>query len=89
MGEMGVDLVSLANNHAYDYGEQAFLDTMDILREAGITYMGAGRDLNEARRPVYYIINNMKIAFVAATQIERLDNPDTRGATETSAGVFR
>ncbi len=36
LGDMGVDLVSLANNHAYDYGEQAFLDTMDVLREAGI-----------------------------------------------------
>lgn len=89
LGDMGVDLVSLANNHAYDYGEDAFLDTMDVLREAGITYMGAGRNLSEARRPVYYIINNMKIAFVAATQIERLDNPDTKGATDTSAGVFR
>ena len=89
LGDMGVDLVSLANNHAYDYGEDAFLDTMDILRTAGIAYMGAGRNLQEARRPVYYIINNMKIAFVAATQIERLDNPDTKGATETSAGVFR
>lgn len=89
LGDMGVDLVSLANNHAYDYGETAFLDTMDVLREAGITYMGAGRNLDEARRPVYYIINNMKIAFVAATQIERLDNPDTKGATDTSAGVFR
>ena len=31
----------------------------------------------------------MKIALVAATQIERLENPDTRGATENSAGVFR
>ena len=89
LGEMGVDLVSLANNQAYDYGEAALLDTMDFLKEAGITYMGAGRDLKEARRPVYYIINNMKIAFVAATQIERLDHPDTKGATETSAGVFR
>ncbi len=89
LGEMGVDLVSLANNHAYDYGEAALLDTMDLLKEAGITYMGAGRDLQEARRPVYYIINNMKIAFIAATQIERLDNPDTKGATDTSAGVFR
>lgn len=86
---MGVDLVSLANNHAYDYGEEAFLDTMDTLREAGITYMGAGRNLQEARRPVYYIINNLKIAFVAATQIERLDNPDTKGATDTTPGVFR
>lgn len=89
LGGMGVDLVSLANNHAYDYGEEALLDTMDILREAGITYMGAGRNLQEARRPVYYIINNMKIAFIAATQIERLDNPDTKEATDTSAGVFR
>lgn len=89
LGDMGVDLVSLANNHAYDYGESAFLDTMDTLEGAGIAYMGAGRNLEEARRPVYYIINNIKIAFVAATQIERLDNPDTRGATESSAGVFR
>ncbi len=87
--DMGVDLVSLANNHAYDYGEDAFLDTMDTLREAGITYIGAGCNLQEARRPVYYIINNLKIAFVAATQIERLDNPDTKGATDTTPGVFR
>ena len=89
LGDLGVDLVSLANNHAYDYGETAFLDTMDTLAQAGIAYVGAGRNLQEARRPVYYIINNMKIAFVAATQIERLDNPDTKGATDISAGVFR
>lgn len=89
LGDLGVDLVSLANNHAYDYGETAFLDTMDTLTQAGVTYVGAGRNLSEARRPVYYIINNMKIAFVAATQIERLDNPDTKGATDSSAGVFR
>lgn len=89
LNDLGVDLVALANNHAYDYGQEAFEDTMSILEEAGITYVGAGRNLQEARRPVYYIINNLKIAFVAATQIERLDNPDTRGATDTSAGVFR
>lgn len=87
--ELGVDIVSLANNHAYDYGESAFIDTMTTLESAGIIYVGAGRSLPEARRPVYYIINNMKIAFVAATQIERLDHPDTRGATDSSAGVFR
>ena len=89
LNDLGVDLVSLANNHAYDYGEAAFLDTLTTLEEAGITYVGAGRNLEEARRPVYYIIDNMKIAFVSATQIERLDNPDTKGATDSSAGVFR
>lgn len=89
LNDMGVDVVSLANNHAYDYGETAFLDTMETLENAGITYVGAGRNLQEARRPVYYIINNMKIAIVAATQIEKLDHPDTKGATDSSAGVFR
>ena len=89
LNELGVDIVSLANNHAYDYGETAFLDTMTTLDEAGILYVGAGHNLEEARKPVYYIIDNIKIAIVSATQIERLDNPDTKGATDTSAGVFR
>lgn len=80
LNDLGVDIVSLANNHAYDYGESAFLDTMSVLESAGIAYVGAGRNLREARRPVYYIINNMKIAIVSATQIERLDHPDTKGA---------
>ena len=89
LNDMGVDLVSLANNHAYDYGPEALTDTLDILRENGIPYVGAGRDISEARRPVYYIVGDIKIAFVSATQIERLDTPDTKEATETSPGVFR
>jgi len=89
LSDMGVDLVSLANNHAYDYGPEALTDTFDTLHGAGIPYTGAGRDINEARKPVYYIVGDIKIAFVSATQIERLDTPDTREATETSPGVFR
>ncbi len=89
MNDLGVDIVSLANNHAYDYGEEAFLDTMTTLEQADITYIGAGTDLQTARRPAYYIVNDMKIAFIAATQIERNDYPDTKGATDSSAGVFR
>lgn len=87
--DLGVDLVSLANNHAYDYGPTALEDTLDTLRETGIPYVGAGRNIDEARKPVYYIVGDMKIAFVSATQIERLDTPDTKEATETSPGVFR
>ena len=89
LNDLGVDIVSLANNHAYDYGEEAFLDTMSALEEAEILYVGAGNNLQEARKPVCYIVNDMKIAIVSATQIERLDNPDTKGATDSSAGVFR
>ena len=87
--EMGADIVSLANNHAYDYGEEAFLDTMDILENTGIPFVGAGHNLEEASAPVYFIAADIKIAVVSATQIERLDNPDTKGATETTPGVFR
>ena len=87
--DMGADIVSLANNHAYDYGKIAFLDTLDTLNGIGMPYVGAGRNLEEAIKPVYFIVNDQKIAFVAATQIERTENPDTKEATQNSPGVFR
>ena len=87
--DMGVDIVSLANNHASDYGEVSLTDTLDILDGMDMRHVGAGRNLAEASRPVYFIANDKKIAIVAATQIERMDNPSTRGATEATAGVFR
>lgn len=86
--ELGVDVVSLANNHTYDYGEEALLDTLSTLEDAEIPYVGAGRNLEEARKPVYYIINGRKVAIVSASQIER-STLYTKQATETSAGVLR
>ncbi len=87
--DMGADVAVLANNHIYDFGETGLLDTLDTLEAAGIPGIGAGRNLKEASAPLYFIVNDMKIAIVAATQIERLEPPDTRGATENGAGVFR
>jgi poly-gamma-glutamate capsule biosynthesis protein CapA/YwtB (metallophosphatase superfamily) len=49
---LGVGCVTLANNHALDYGPDAFLDTLALLREAGIAYAGAGADADEAHSPV-------------------------------------
>ncbi len=48
----GFDALSLANNHAGDYGTAALVRTVDLLREAGLRPFGAGRDLREARRAV-------------------------------------
>lgn len=90
LNTMGVDIVGIANNHAYDFGQEAFLDTLETISNAGVVYAGGGSDLEEASHPVYYITDNgMKIAIICATQIERLSNPDTKGATDTSPGVFR
>ena len=87
--EMGVDIVSLANNHVYDYGEDALFDTLDVLKQEDIPSVGAGRNLDEAKAPYYYEINGRTIAFISATQVERNESPDTKGATEVTAGTFR
>ncbi|WP_196805053.1 CapA family protein [Butyrivibrio sp. VCB2006] len=90
LNTMGVDIVGLANNHAYDYGQQAFLDTIDTLESVEVEHVGAGRNIEEASHPIYYQTENgMKIAIICATQIERTSNPDTKAATDTSPGVFR
>lgn len=89
LAQMGVDIVSLANNHAYDYGADALCDTLSVLDDAEIMHVGAGRNIEEASAPVYVEINKVKIGVVAATQIERLDTPDTKGATKTAPGVMR
>lgn len=84
----GVDAVTLANNHVYDYGETGLLDTMQYLSEAGIPYVGAGEDIDEASKILYYVANGRKIAIVAASQIEKTFQY-TKEATETSAGVLK
>lgn len=84
----GADAVTLANNHVYDYGEIGLLDTMDCLNEAGITYLGAGKNLKEASKTLYYVLNGRKVAIVSATQIERTMQY-TKEATATECGVFK
>lgn len=85
--EMGVDLVTLANNHVYDYGDQAFLDMLDAFDQYEIPRIGAGKNLDEAKRPYYFIINGYKIAFINANRSEK--NIMTKGADDNSLGVFR
>lgn len=87
--DMGTDLAALANNHIYDYGEEGAMDTFDTLDGAGIPYIGAGRDLEDAQKTAYYLVNGMSVAILNATEIERYDNPDTKEAGEDSPGVFR
>jgi len=87
--DMGVDLVSLANNHVYDYGKDALLDTLDTLQNANVPYVGAGKNIEEASKPYIFEMSGRKIAFLSATQVERNANPETKGATEEEPGTFR
>lgn len=67
--EMGVDIVSLANNHALDFGMEALLDTFEVLEENDIAYVGAGRNLERAKAPVYFDVGGLRIAFIAASRV--------------------
>lgn len=87
--DIGTDIVSLANNHCYDYGPVALMDTFSSLNDISLPYVGAGKNIDEAMMPAYFKINGKTIAFVAATQIEGYNNPETKEATEDSPGVLR
>ncbi|MBB2181353.1 CapA family protein [Lachnospiraceae bacterium MD1] len=67
--EMGVDIVSLANNHALDYGKDALIDTFETLDNAGIHYVGAGDTMDRAKAPIYFTVGDKKIAYVAASRV--------------------
>ena len=60
---LGVDCVSLANNHVLDYGTTALLDTFEHLRCAGIAWAGAGPSIEEARAPA--IVDGVRIVAFA------------------------
>ncbi len=67
--EMGVDVVSLANNHALDYGEEALLDTFDALDEVGIPYAGAGADKERAEEAIFFERGGRTIGVLAASRV--------------------
>ena len=85
--QLGVDAVTLANNHVYDYGKEALLDTFAVLEEAGIPYFGAGHTLEEAMAPLYLEAGGKTIALVGASRAEK--NRMTPQATETEPGILR
>lgn len=85
--QLGVDAVTLANNHIYDYGAEALLDTFTVLEEAKIPYFGAGRTLEEAMSPLYLEVEGKTVALVAASRAEKYKM--TPQATETEPGILR
>jgi poly-gamma-glutamate capsule biosynthesis protein CapA/YwtB (metallophosphatase superfamily) len=81
----GINMVSCANNHAFDYGEGGVLANIHHLDEAGVMHAGTGKNLAEARSPGYLDTPNGRVALIAATATFRQWNqageqrPDLRG----------
>lgn len=62
--EMGISLVTLANNHIMDYGGQGFKDTLQALEHIGLPYVGASYNHEKAQDPYYITINNKTLAVL-------------------------
>jgi poly-gamma-glutamate capsule biosynthesis protein CapA/YwtB (metallophosphatase superfamily) len=62
----GVDIVTIANNHVFDYSYEGLFDTFSYLDSVGIRRVGAGRSLEDAERPVVLAIRGFRFAFLAA-----------------------
>lgn len=67
--ELGVDIVTLANNHTLDYGRDALSDTMETLENAGILYVGAGETKERAESLQVIEKNGVRFGFLAATRV--------------------
>ena len=86
MTALGVDIVSLSNNHAYDYGYESFVDTISTLDDEEIVHVGAGMNIDEASEYKSFIINGYKIGFLACCGVE---SPiKTPVATTDSEGIM-
>ncbi len=81
--DCGFDVVSLASNHAMDWGPAAMLDSRDLLQKKGLKTIGAGATLLEARQPAFIEKDGVKVAFLGYSSIVR----EGYAATAKSAGV--
>ncbi len=90
----GIDVVSVANNHAFDYSRPAFEDCLDRLTAAGIAYVGGG-DFEQAYAPRVFDVKGTKIAYLAFTLVgpeslmrAQKDDADTGLSAQTGVAWY-
>lgn len=65
--DMHLDLVAMANNHALDFGESGFIDTLNTVNSEGIDYVGGGIDEQDATKAYILSLNGRRYAIINAT----------------------
>lgn len=77
--EVGFDVFSVANNHTFNWGKEAFADTLFRLTDENIKYIGGGLNIKEAYQEKVIEINGLKIAFLAFSEFGPKANIDQPG----------
>lgn len=83
--EMGVDIVTIANNHTLDYGKEGLTDTFSTLDKASILYAGAGESAERAKAVQTIEVNGRKIGFLAASRVIPVESWNVDNSTP---GIF-
>lgn len=79
----GFDILSVANNHIWDWGADALTDTLTLLRDNDIYPVGAGPNNEEANKPVFFSAGDTRLAFLAYTNLY----PKSLEASNTRPGI--
>ncbi|MEK7860279.1 MAG: CapA family protein [Chloroflexota bacterium] len=82
IADAGFDALSLAANHSGDAGPQGVLDSVRVLREAGIVPFGGGPDAASARRPAILDVHGVRVALLGYSDVP----PESYAATATRPG---
>jgi poly-gamma-glutamate capsule biosynthesis protein CapA/YwtB (metallophosphatase superfamily) len=83
--EAGIDVTTMANNHALDYGQAGLADTLAAIKASGQPVVGVGANSTEAFAPHVAEVRGTRIAFLGMSQIRELSQ--TWAATPNRAGV--
>ncbi len=89
--DCGFNVVSVASNHAMDWGADALLDTIELFRKQGIQTVGAGRNAAEARQPAIFERNGVRVAILAYCSVLNegyAAGPNNAGAAPLRAHTY-
>jgi poly-gamma-glutamate capsule biosynthesis protein CapA/YwtB (metallophosphatase superfamily) len=87
LARAGIDIVSTANNHAWDYGEKGLLETLTWLEKEKVLHVGAGATLERAWEPVLFERSGFRLAFVAINDIWNQPHVPGHSARDRVAGM--
>jgi poly-gamma-glutamate capsule biosynthesis protein CapA/YwtB (metallophosphatase superfamily) len=87
LSQAKIDIVSTANNHAWDYGQKGLLETLEWLDKEHVLHVGSGVALDKAWEPVLIERSGFKLAFVAINDIWNQAHVTGRSAHDHVAGM--
>lgn len=87
LADAGIDVVTVANNHAGDYGQVGLADTIRAARRNRVAVVGGGRDAAEAFAPHVVRVDGLDVAFLGADTVQREGGSDVWSAGPGTPGI--